>query len=75
MCPPSMLRTAVGRRLRAAVSGGSGLGGTGAVVGDCKAGAGVLGLSEKAAGVQGISKTGEVGFFPRLPQLRLTPAF
>ena len=52
-----------GAAVRATMSGGSGLGGTGAVVGDCKAGAGVLGLSEKAAGVQGTSKTGRGGVF------------
>jgi hypothetical protein len=63
-----------GAAVRATMSGGSGLGGTGAVVGDCKAGPGVLGLSEKAAGVQGQSNTGTGGIFAGgSAQVRLTP--
>jgi hypothetical protein len=63
-----------GAAVRATMSGGSGLGGTGAVVGDCKAGPGVLGLSEKATGVQGESKSGRGGVFAGgSAQVRLTP--
>ncbi len=63
-----------GPALRTTTGSGSGLSGTGCVVGDSHAGTGVLGLSDGGDGVRGHSKAGRGGNFAGgAAQLKLTP--